>query len=166
PVAMLRGDVARGGEFCWGRRLVMARAVSFAGEDRANHGGIALAAIMAAVELDLLLPPVDLWRASAFIGESDQHQPLDPFRLGLHKSGGADGARGRAGEMHLGLPGCACDHRYRGFEILDAAGDIGIIPRAARVAIAVVIHGPHVVAVAREYVHERILALARDAEVV
>src|SRR5215470_15753838 len=52
-----------------GHRHVIARAVSVAGEDRANHGGIALAAIMAAVELDLLLPPADLWRASAFIGE-------------------------------------------------------------------------------------------------
>src|SRR5262249_27572533 len=136
-----------------GYRHVIARAVSVAGEDRANHGGIALAAIVAAVELDLPLPPADLWRAGAFIGEGDQHQRLDPLRLGLRKRGGANGARGGAVEMHLRLPGFACDHRYRGFEILDAAGDIGIIARTARVAIAVVIHGPHVVAVAREYIH-------------
>src|SRR5262249_7419113 len=54
----------------------------------------------------------------------------------------------------------------RGFEVLHAAGDVGIVARTAGIAIAVVVHGPHVVAVARKYVHERVFALARHREVV
>src|SRR5258708_28130526 len=100
------------------------------------------------------------------MGEGDYHEPLDPLRLGWREGGGADGARGGAVEMHLRLPGFARNRRYRGFEILDAAGDVGIVARAARVSVAVVVHGPHVVAVAREHVHERGLAPAGDGALV
>ena len=68
--------------------------------------------------------------------------------------------------MHPALPGLLQHHRDRGLEVLDAAGDVGIVAGAAGAAVAVVVHGPHVVAVAREHVHERIFALARHGEVV
>src|SRR4029077_183685 len=57
-------------------------------------------------------------------------------------------------------------HRDGGLEVLDTAGDVGIVSRTARVTVAVMVHGPHVVAVARKYVHERVFALARQGEVV
>ena len=63
--------------------------------------------------------------------------------------------------MHLRLAGLLHHHRDRGFEVFDAAGDVGIVAGAARMAVAVVVHGPDVVAVAGEHVHERVFALAR-----
>src|SRR5258708_36096451 len=100
------------------------------------------------------------------MGEGDYHQPPAPLGCGWREGGGGEGAGGGAEEMHLRLPVSARNRRYRGFEILDAAGDVGIVARAARVSVAVVVHGPHVVAVAREHVHERVLAPAGDGEIV
>src|SRR5262245_50679567 len=110
-----------------GHGHVVARGVAVAGEDRADHGRVALAAIVVAVELDLLPAPADLRRAGAFVGEGDQHQPVHPLGLGLRERGGADGTGGGAVEMHFRLPGLPRHHRHRGFEVLDAAGHVGIV---------------------------------------
>ena len=61
-----------------------------------------------------------------------------------------------------GLPG---DEFGRDFQILDAAGDIGIAGGAARLAVIFVIHGPAVEPVTGERVHHGIFALAGDVEI-
>src|SRR5262249_54733908 len=149
-----------------GHGHVIARRVAVAGEDRADHGRVALAAAMVAGELDLPRAIADLRRAGAFVGESGPHPPGDPLGLALRRRGGADGTGGGAVEMHLRLSGLPRHHRHRGFEVLDATGHVGIVAGTAGIAVAVVVHGPHVVAVAREYVHERVLALARHGEII
>src|SRR5262245_5728738 len=147
-------------------RRVVGRGMAVAGEDRADHGGVALAAVAGAQRLGPLRPPADLRRTGALVGEGDQHQPVDPLGVHLRIGAGADPPRGGAVEMHLGLAGLLQHDRDRGLEVLDAAVDVGIVAGAAGAAVAVVVHGPHVVAVAREHVHERIFALARHGEVV
>ena len=50
-------------------------------------------------------------------------------------------------------------------QILDAAGDVRIAGGAPRPAIIFVIHGPAVEAIAGEFIHERIFAMAGHIEV-
>ena len=68
--------------------------------------------------------------------------------------------------MHFLLAGLLHDDRHRRLEILDAAGDIRIVARAARIAVTVVVHGPDVVTVAGEFVHHRIIGIARHVQIV
>src|SRR5262249_21224285 len=110
--------------------------------------------------------PADLRRAGALVGEGDQHQAVDALRLRLRIGAGADRAGRRAVEVHLDLAGLLHHDRDRGFQVLDAARDIGIVAGAAGTAVAVVVHGPHVEAETRHDVHERVLALAGHREVV
>ena len=63
------------------------------------------------------------------------------------------------------LPGLARHDLDRRFQVLDAARDVGIALGAPGLPVVLVIHGPHVEAVAREHVHQRIFALARDLQV-
>src|SRR5258706_227523 len=51
------------------------------------------------------------------------------------------------------------------FEVLGAAGDIGVAIRAAGTSVVFVIHGPDVVPETGEDVHHRVFALARRCEI-
>src|SRR5262249_5110098 len=137
-----------------------------AGEARADHARIAVATIVLAVDLDLPLTPSDLRRAAAFIGEGSQHQPVHAFGVSLRESGGADRARGGAVEVHLCPTGFARHHRNGGVYIFDPGGGVGIGARASGLAVAGVVPRTDVAGVAREQVHERVLALARHGEIV
>ena len=149
-----------------GHRRVVAAGVTVAGEDRADHGGVALAPRVGAQLVDALAPPRDLRRAFALVGEGADHQAVDPLGLRLRVGAGADAAGRCAVEVHLLLAGLLHDDGNRGLQILDAARDVGIVARRAGIAVAVVVHGPDVVAVARKHVHERVFALARHREVI
>ena len=50
-------------------------------------------------------------------------------------------------------------------QILDPAGDVGIAGGTPRLAVIFVIHGPAVEAIAGEFIHERIFAMAGHIEV-
>ena len=67
--------------------------------------------------------------------------------------------------MNPAAAGLADDQLDRDFQILDAAGDIGIARGAAGFPIVLVVHGPAVKAIARELVHCGIFALARHVEI-
>ena len=73
-----------------GTRRIVGLGMAVAGEDRADHGGVALAARVGAQFLDALAPPRDLGGALALVGEGGQHQPVDALRLDLREGGGAD----------------------------------------------------------------------------
>ena len=49
---------------------------------------------------------------------------------------------------------------------IELNANIRIVARTSGIAVAVVIHGPHVIAVAGEHVHQRIFAVARHSEVI
>ncbi len=68
--------------------------------------------------------------------------------------------------MEFGTSGLARHDGRRRCEVGDAARDVRVVAGAAGTAVTVVIHGPHVIAVTREHVHERIFALAGHGEVV
>ena len=106
-------------------------------------------------------------------GRSD-YSMMDHFaRLGYdvwtmdHEGyGHSDRTGGAAEEVELAAPGLVRDDRARGPEILDAALDVGIAGGARGLAIALVVHGPHVVAQAREVIHHRVFALAGRLQIV
>src|SRR5215831_543025 len=68
--------------------------------------------------------------------------------------------------MELAPPGFHRDDRSGGPEILDPARDVGIAGGARRLAIALVVHAPDIVAEPRIDVHHRVLALAGNRKVV
>src|SRR5450756_914317 len=110
-----------------GHRWVVAGWVAVAGEDRADHRGVALAAGIGAQFVNSFAPPFDLRRAIALVGEGAQDQPADTLWLRLRVSTGANAAGRGAVEMRLLLPGLLHHDRHRGLEVLDAAGDVGIV---------------------------------------
>src|SRR5260370_9301272 len=61
--------------------------------------------------------------------------------------------------------GFAGDNFNRRLQILDAAGDVGIAGGTPRLAVIFVIHGPAVEAIAGEFIHDRIFAMAGNIEV-
>ena len=63
------------------------------GEDRADHGGVALTPRIGAQFGDVLLPALDLLRALALVGEGGEDEPVDALGLRLGVGAGADAAR-------------------------------------------------------------------------
>ena len=140
--------------------------MAVAGEDRADHGGVALAPRVGAQLVGARGTPRDLRRAGALVGEGAKDKPVDALGMRVCVSAGADRARRRAVEMHLLHAGFLQHDWNGGLEIFDAAVDVGVVSGAFRAAVAVVVHGPDVESVAGHHVHEGILALTRHAEVV
>jgi hypothetical protein len=64
--------------------------------------------------------------------------------------------------LPAGLP---ADDFNRGLQILDSAGDVGITRGAAGLAVILVVHGPAVEAMAGEFVHDGIFAMAGHAQI-
>jgi hypothetical protein len=110
-----------------GHRRIGGAGMAVAGEDRADHRGVALSPRVGTEFVDSFAPPRDLFRAFALVGEGGQNEPVDARRLRLREGRGADAARRRAVHVHLLLAGLLGDHRHRGFQILDAAGDVGVV---------------------------------------
>ena len=147
-------------------RRVVALRETVAREDRADHAGVAFAARIGAQRVEIFAAASDFLGAIAFIGESRQRQPAYALGGRLREGRGANAPRRRAVEIGLLLSGFFRYHRHRGFEILDAAGDVGTVARRTRIAVAVVIHGPDVVTGTRQHVHEGVFAFARNREVI
>ena len=137
--------------------------MAVAGEDRADHGGVALAPRVGAQLVDARRCAARSRPRRALVGEGRQDQPVDALGLRL-REGAARIAPDDVPYMCIFCrPVSFMHHRHRGLQILDAAGDVGVVAGAAGVAVAVVVHGPDVIAVARHDVHQRIFALARHA---
>ena len=62
-------------------------------------------------------------------------------------------------------PGFAGHDLDRDFQILDAAGDVGIARGPPRLAVILVVHGPAVEPIAGEFIHDRIFAMAGHVEI-
>src|SRR6516164_9062114 len=140
--------------------------MTVAGEDRANHCGIALAPSIGPQLGDTLLSSRDFGRAITFVGEGGENDSLNALRLRLRVSGGPDAARRRAEEVQLLPTAFLRNHGYCCFEILDAASDVRVVPRTAGIAVAVVVHSPYVIASEGQYIHQRILVVTRHNKVI
>ena len=141
--------------------------MAVAAEDRADHAGVALAPRIGAQLIDVLLPPRDLRRAVALVGEGGEDQPVDALGLRLRvrrrrgcrrttcrknaSFAGRSPARRRATAASRSSTPLAMSELFAG---------------TAGMAIAVMVHGPHVVAVTGEHIHQRIFALAGHGQVV
>ena len=64
--------------------------------------------------------------------------------LALREGAGADSARRFPKHVNFALAGLALHYRNCGFQVLDAACDIGVARGLRRMAIAFMIHGPYV----------------------
>ena len=67
--------------------------------------------------------------------------------------------------MRLRASGFLRHHRHRRFQIVNAAGYVGIVSGTPGVAVPVMVHGPHVIAIAGKHIHERIFALAGHRQI-
>ncbi len=85
--------------------------------------------------------------------------------LGHRKRPGSQRAGRFAHEVASRLSRLVRDHRHRRAQILHAAGDVGVAVGALRLAITLVVHRPHVEAIAREHVHRRVFAVARHHQI-
>ncbi len=136
-----------------------------AGGDRTDHVAIAFAHIVRAEILQLFGALCQGRRSLALVGERGKYQPVDALG-GHHGIGaGAQRARGFAEEMEFLPAGFAGNDFNRRLQILDAAGDVGIAGSTPGLAVIFVIHGPAVEAIAGEFIHHRIFAMAGHVEV-
>src|SRR4051812_15814725 len=140
--------------------------MTVAREDRADHREIALSPRVVAVTVRHSVAPRDLRRARALVGEGRQDQPVDVLGRDLRVGAGANRARRRAVHVQLLLACFLHQGRDGRGQISQAARNVGIVAGRAGAAVAVVVHGPDIEAVAGEHVHERILPLAGHAQVI
>ena len=136
-----------------------------AGGDRADHLAVALAHVVRAEIGQLLGAFCQRRRAFALIGEGGEYQPVAALRRDHGIGAGAQRAGGFAEEMEFLLAGLAGDDFGRGFEILSAAGDIGIARGAAGLAVVLMVHGPAIEAIGSERIHHGPFALARHVQI-
>ncbi len=113
-----------------------------------------------------LAAALDLRRVLPRVGEGIEHQPLDAIGLGHGEGARPDRARGLAVHHYAGLARCLLHDRHRRLQVLDAHHDPGMARGARGMAIALVIHGPHVEAALGEIVHHRVVGAARHLQVV
>lgn len=136
-----------------------------AGEDAADHVPPARPPAVRAVVVHLLRPLLQRGGAAAGIGEGREHQPPHPLRLLRREDRGPQRAGGLAQHEDAPLARLLLHQRQCGGEIGRAAADIGVGGGAGGPAIALVIHGPDIVAEAGEDVHQRVFATPRHRQV-
>jgi hypothetical protein len=131
-----------------------------------DHTGVAFPPRAGAQHVEVLSPPFNLGRPVALVGEGGEDEPIHPLGFALGERSGTDGTRRLAKEMEFRTAGLAQQNGHCRLEVLDPTRYIGIVVRASRVAITVMIHGPDVEAVSGKDVHQRIFGAAGNVQIV
>ena len=135
-------------------------------EDGLEKRAIGLA-LVAAAPLGQALPAFcQCGRALSRPYEAVEDQALDPLGAGLREGGRAQCAARLAEDDGRCAPAFRHDQRPHRIEIDHSVGDVGVAARARRAAVAIVVHRPDIETQFREVIHDGIVVMAGDVQVV